>query len=137
MIPSSDKIEGQTRLIGAPRDWDQELDGPCGALSVRDEVDTQSGVNFMHSEWELEPGELARLRAGAKVLLRISGFTHPVVSVGVQPGLAEPDSLLEAARELLAWYGPFNPTRHPPEINGAWLRLEAAAGGEVPQEDTQ
>lgn len=39
-----------------------------------------------------------------------------------------------AARELLAWYGPFNPTRYPPEINGAWLRLEHALtkiGGEA------
>jgi len=34
--------------------------------------------------------------------------------------------LAKAATELAAWYGPFNPTRHPPEINGAWLRLGAA-----------
>lgn len=39
---------------------------------------------------------------------------------------ADDAALREAASELLAWYGPFNPTRHPPEINGAWLRLEAA-----------
>ncbi len=36
---------------------------------------------------------------------------------------------LEATgRELLGWYGPFNPTKHPPEINGAWLRFQAALG---------
>jgi hypothetical protein len=31
-----------------------------------------------------------------------------------------------AAEELIAWYGPFDPSMHAPEINGAWLRLEAA-----------
>jgi hypothetical protein len=44
--------------------------------------------------------------------------------------IATPDrgaaDLRSAAEELVRWYGPFNPTRHPPEINGAWLRLVAA-----------
>jgi hypothetical protein len=34
--------------------------------------------------------------------------------------------LAAAADELARWYGPFNPTKHPPEINGSWLRLTAA-----------
>lgn len=39
-----------------------------------------------------------------------------------------PSSMIElkADQELLKWYGPFNPTKHPPEINGAWVRLEEA-----------
>lgn len=85
MIPSDEKIAGETRCIGNPRDWDEKLDGQCGALSVRDEVEVQSGVNFMHSEWKLQPGELKLLQEyNGVVVLRISGNIHPVVSLGVE-----------------------------------------------------
>lgn len=85
MEPSSEKIRGETRCIGKPRDWDNELDGPCGALSVRDEVEVQSGVNFMHSEWRLQLGELKLLTDyNGVVVLRISGAVHPVVSLQVE-----------------------------------------------------
>jgi hypothetical protein len=85
MIPNDQKIRGETRCIGKPRDWDDDLDGPCGALSVRDEIDVQSGVNFMHSEWRLQPGELKLLQErNGVIVLRISGQTHPVVSLQVE-----------------------------------------------------
>jgi hypothetical protein len=85
MIPSSERIRGETRCIGKPRDWDEDLDGPCGALSVRDEIEVQSGVNFMHSEWVLQPGELKLLQDyGGVVVLRIAGAIHPVVSLNVE-----------------------------------------------------
>lgn len=85
MIPSEEKIRGETRCIGKPIDWDNELDGTCGALSVRDEVELQSGVNFMHSEWRLQEGELKLLQEhNGVVILRISGVIHPVVSLHVE-----------------------------------------------------
>lgn len=85
MIPNEAKIRGETRCIGKPRDWDSSLDGPCGSLSVRDEVELQSGVNFMHSEWKLEAGELKLLADhNGVVVLRISGAVHPVVSLHVE-----------------------------------------------------
>jgi hypothetical protein len=85
MIPNDQKIRGETRCIGKPRDWDDDLDGPCGALPVRDEIDVQSGVNFMHSEWRLQPGELKLLQErNGVIVLRISGQTHPVVSLQVE-----------------------------------------------------
>lgn len=85
MIPNTCKIRGETRCIGKPRDWDDALDGPCGALSVRDEIDIQSGVNFMHSEWKLQPGELELIaKHNGVVVLRISGSIHPVVSLHVE-----------------------------------------------------
>ena len=85
MTPSSNKIRGETRCIGKPADWDEALDGKCGALSVRDEIDVQSGCNFMHSEWRLQPGELALLQQhNGVVVLRISGAVHPVVSLHVE-----------------------------------------------------
>lgn len=85
MIPNEKEIRGQTRLIGKPRDWIEPLDGPCGSLSVRDEVDTQTGINFMHSEWKLQQGELDLLQKyNGVVVLRISGNIHPVVSLHVE-----------------------------------------------------
>jgi hypothetical protein len=85
VIPNDKRIRGETRLIGKPADWDDTLDGTCGALSVRDEIDVQSGVNFMHSEWVLQPGELKLLeQRNGVVVLRISGRTHPVVSLQVE-----------------------------------------------------
>lgn len=85
MEPSSKKIRGETRCIGKPRDWVPELDGSCGALSVRDEIELQSGVNFMHSEWHLQEGELKLLQDhNGVIVLRISGHIHPVVSLSVE-----------------------------------------------------
>lgn len=95
MEPNKEKIRGETRCIGKPRDWDETLDGSCGALSVRDEVELQSGVNFMHSEWRLQPGELTLLQEyNGVVVLRISGSIHPVVSLHVEgrPADAPPRS---------------------------------------------
>lgn len=85
MEPNTKAIRGETRCIGKPKDWDNQLDGPCGALSVRDEIDVQSGVNFMHSEWRLQEGELKLLQNyNGVVVLRISGTVHPVVSLQVE-----------------------------------------------------
>lgn len=85
MEPSNKKIRGETRCIGKPAEWDDALDGRCGSLSVRDEIEFQSGVNFMHSEWRLQPGELALLQNhNGVVVLRVSGHIHPVVSLHVE-----------------------------------------------------
>jgi hypothetical protein len=94
MEPSPHKIRGETRCIGRPRDWDESLDGSCGALSVRDEVDVQSGLNFMHSEWRLQPGELKLLQDySGVVVLRISGAVHPVVSLHVEARATQKESV--------------------------------------------
>lgn len=85
MTPNPKTIRGETRNIGKPKNWDNTLDGYCGSLSVRDEIEVQSGVNFMHSEWVLQPGELKLLQDhNGVVVLRISGVHHPVVSLGVE-----------------------------------------------------
>lgn len=74
--------EHETRLIGAPANWDPEKDGPCGALSVHDRPDGR-GHNEMVSAWVLEEGDLEKLQAGAPIYLSILGNIHPVVSVFV------------------------------------------------------
>ena len=75
MIPA--RIEGCTRTLGAPPDWTPETDGPCCGLPIRDEA--AGSLHFMISCWEPTPAELAALNAGAKVMLRIVGISHPPV----------------------------------------------------------
>lgn len=71
------------RPLGAPKDWDQHLDGACGVLPVLDAVDEQSGFNFMYSVWRLTPEELAVIQAGGAIRLGISGRVHPVINMAV------------------------------------------------------
>ncbi|HXH52560.1 MAG TPA: hypothetical protein VNH53_03900 [Sphingomicrobium sp.] len=80
--------EYESRLIGAPANWNSERDGPCGALSVHDRIDDR-GHPEMVSRWELEPGDLDKLKAGAPIYLSILGEVHPVVCVFV--GEPEPE----------------------------------------------
>jgi hypothetical protein len=79
MIPG--RIEGATRRLGAPRDWDKDRDGPCSALAIRDEP-TDAGPG-MTSAWQPTPDEIARLAAGASIYLTILGTAHPPVSLAV------------------------------------------------------
>jgi hypothetical protein len=72
-------ISGSTRWLSVPRGWEPETDGQCGRLAIRDEV-TMAGP-LMASAWEPTPEELGRLNKGAKVILRVVGYVHPLVSV--------------------------------------------------------
>lgn len=71
------------RPLGAPKDWDQQLDGACGVLPVLDAVDEQSGFNFMYSVWRPTAEELAALQAGGALRLGIMGSSHPVINMAV------------------------------------------------------
>jgi hypothetical protein len=73
------RIEGATRTLGKSQ-------GYIG-LPLRDEI-THCSVGgestpSMVTAWEPTPDELARLNAGAKVLLRIIGIAHPPVNLEV------------------------------------------------------
>ncbi|WP_198516553.1 hypothetical protein [Herbaspirillum huttiense] len=74
------RIEGSTRQLGAPADWDGK-DMSCGVLPILD-VETGEG-NFMFSAWEPTPPELEALSKGANILLGVRGTAHPVVSLQV------------------------------------------------------
>lgn len=85
------KIEGADPTpLGAPRDWNPDTHGHCGALFVRREV--LSGVGFMRSAWETDQTEALRQLAGGKLILSIAGSCHPVVHLEVEapPEDAEP-----------------------------------------------
>lgn len=71
-------IEGATRVLGAPANWDgKEL--PCDALPILD-VETSNG-NVMASEWKPTAEEIEAILNGAPVRLWIFGTAHPVVSL--------------------------------------------------------
>jgi hypothetical protein len=75
------RILGATRELGKPVDWDDEKNGSCGSLPIRDEQ--VRGANVMVSAWTPTPGELARLNAGAPIYLYVWGTSHPPVAVEV------------------------------------------------------
>jgi hypothetical protein len=76
-----DKMHDETRLIGKPINWDDEVDGKCTALSVQDIEDR--GMNWMVSAWYPTTEELVKLNEGSPVFLWVQGLIHPVVSLSV------------------------------------------------------
>jgi hypothetical protein len=83
------RIRDATRYLGAPRDWVPEKNGECGFLPIRDEV-TSAGPSML-SAWELTPEEMARIAAGAPIILVVVGSVHPPVALMVgQPPKDEP-----------------------------------------------
>lgn len=79
MIPA--RIEGCTRVLGAPQGWTPETSEPCCGLPIRDEV--SGGMPVMVSAWEPTPAEAAAIAAGANIMLRIVGVAHPPVMLFV------------------------------------------------------
>lgn len=90
MIPK--RIEGTTRTLGAPANWDAERNGPCSGLAIADvAVDLGDGRqgNIMFSAWEPTPDELRLLNAGGQLVLGVHGTGHPPIQLFVQ---AAPDA---------------------------------------------
>lgn len=84
------RIQGATRVLGAPVNWDEAADGPCFGLPILDipaapptGPDQPGNAAQMASAWEPTPEELAALNAGAPVILFVIGGVHPPVYVGV------------------------------------------------------
>lgn len=74
------EFEEQTRVLGAPKGWDQKQ-LQCGMLPIADVM--WDGVQAMVSYWKPTPEELAQLNAGAHIQLSVVGTSHPPVSVDV------------------------------------------------------
>lgn len=75
------RIQGATRALGAPADWDKNSQGPCGTLLVRDEKTTAGEA--MVSAWFPTPEEIERMKQGAPIYLTLMGRIHPPVSLCV------------------------------------------------------
>jgi len=73
-------INGHTRTLGAPSNWDQSK-GECAGLPIMDQ-ETENGP-CMISEWQPEANDLKLLNMGMPLHLWIFGDTHPVVSITV------------------------------------------------------
>lgn len=69
------------RVLGAPRDWDQNGPVPCGALAVTDHE--TNGLPAVASFWRPDAAELAALNAGGLVMLSVAGRTHPPLMLQV------------------------------------------------------
>jgi hypothetical protein len=79
------RIEGATRNLGEPANWDRDAHGLCSILPVRDD-DTSAGPG-MTSVWFLTSEEIERIKLGAPIYLTVFGRVHPPVamSVGATP----------------------------------------------------
>lgn len=79
------------RKIGKPRDWDDELDGPCLDIFVADHVDTLTGLPTMFTVFKLSDVEIEALKNGGAIRLGIVGMRqHPVFNIGVlSPDITE------------------------------------------------
>lgn len=73
------RINGATRVLGAPPDWNPDTQGPCCGLAIRDDLVDQ--MPYMTSAWEPTPADLAVLNAGGRIMLRIAGGGHPPVAM--------------------------------------------------------
>jgi hypothetical protein len=99
-------IQGATRFLGAPKDWDKSK-GHCGTLPIRD-MPTDIG-NAMVSAWLPNRDEIVALACGGPLYLHIYGVTHPVVGLSVGEPPADADPILEptlmAVQRVLAENG--------------------------------
>lgn len=75
------RMKQPSMRVGAPLDWNEERDGPCGALDVQVFNDP---LPCMMSAWRPNKEELALLNAGKPLLFFVYGNVHPVVSLEVQ-----------------------------------------------------
>lgn len=75
------RIEGATRVLGAPKNWDETSKEKCYGLPILDCL--VEGIPCMVSAWKPSPEELKMLIAGESIKLWIYGNSHPVVSISV------------------------------------------------------
>lgn len=62
--------------FGAPRDWVEERDGPCGVLFVRREIQDNQLTHV--SAWQPTQEEMLAILAGGTIYLRCVGGQPPV-----------------------------------------------------------
>jgi hypothetical protein len=70
-------FEGQTHVLGAPKNWNENEDGPCDSLAV------QSAGGMFISKWKPSFKEIFRLAIGKPLTLWIVSNYHPPVALEV------------------------------------------------------
>lgn len=76
------QVEGATTTLVAPKDWDAKRNGECMDLPIRQEV-VNGSLPALTSAWLPTAEELAKLNAGAPILLRVIAREHPPVMLDV------------------------------------------------------
>lgn len=77
------KIEGHTRILGKPENWDASQHGECVGLPIKDVLIKNHPV--MVSEFTLSPEERKQIAEGGNIRLYVWGEGHPPVALDVKP----------------------------------------------------
>ena len=77
------RIADATAVLGQPKDWNVERDGPVAGLPVRREM--LDRAHCLTSAWMPTPEEVQQLVFGGAVHLHVLGAGHPVVAITVGP----------------------------------------------------
>jgi hypothetical protein len=72
------RIQHATHNAIEPEGWGEQRDGKCGTIAVRAVRDEAGGWGYCETAWEPLPGELAKLNAGGRIILRVCGWQVPV-----------------------------------------------------------
>lgn len=75
------RIDGYTRILGAPKEWDHAKT-ECQGLPIVDNPD-----GWMVSQWKPNAAEIETLREGGSLLLWVYGTAHPVVGLDVSDAI--------------------------------------------------
>lgn len=75
------RIDGATRVLGKPVDWNPE--DKCQSLAIKDHT-LDTGQNVMESSWVPTPQEAEALGKGAHIHLWVWGSGHPPVAITVE-----------------------------------------------------
>jgi hypothetical protein len=114
-----------TRYLGAPLGWNEQRDGPCGALSIHDMRDQQPAK--MESCWELEGFEPISLALNlADIRLGVIGSGHPPVYMQVMPKPGKSHEDVKAAMQ-----GVLTKLAHYAEVNELVIRTDTQGRLEV------
>lgn len=97
MIPGM--VEGCTRRLRAPPNWNEAEHGKCSSLPIKDSE--FEGRRWMQSVWHPTPDEIDRIIAGGAVQLSIEGVLHPVVALDVTAPI---DDLVDVAGDVASLY---------------------------------
>ena len=73
-------IQGATRVMVAPANWDAEKKGPCKDLQIVDTFDDR-GDPVMLSAWKPDHEDIKDMLEGKPIMLMIQGRGHPVVAL--------------------------------------------------------
>lgn len=130
------RIEGATRVLSPPWNWNEAMHGPCVSLAIRDTQITEGErvYNMMASAWETSAEELGWMLAGGNVHFSMPGASHPAISIeGQFPPADGPPVIIarpfQRDGEEFVRVEMYMPARSEPESPAAWSWFEEKVRG--------